>query len=121
MVFSLSLAFSVCICSVYTCSFRYVYMFVCVEAHVCGGQRLTLGIYRYDSPSYFLRHYLSLILEFINWARQLANGLQGTACLCPLSAGTTARCHHSWFSDLDTGNPNLGPHVCVAGALLAGP
>lgn len=25
------------------------------------------------------------------------------------------------FFDLDTGNPNLGPHICVAGALLAGP
>lgn len=73
-----------------TCHLFFLFLCMCgtclwvcsfVFEHVCGVEKLTLGITLGSSPSSFLRHGLLLIMEFTNHVDELASRLQEFSCL----------------------------------------
>lgn len=70
-------------CLLFTCTscvlHVYAYMHVC--AHICGGQRSTLGVIFSGHPSYFLSQDFSRNLEFANKARLVGQGNSRVPCL----------------------------------------
>lgn len=73
------------------CMHRYVRVQVCDYTE--RGQKLTLRVFLYCIPFYFLRQDLSLNLGLLIKPGWLASELQGSACLCLPITGITGVCN----------------------------
>lgn len=82
-----------------------------VYMHASGGQRSTLSIFLYCSPSYFFETRSLIELEIINTTR-LANKPQDSSCFCFPSEKIRDTSHLAFAKG--TGNLNTGPHAYMA-------
>lgn len=77
--------------------FLHVSRCVCVSPNMCGGQRTSLGVIHWVSPT-FLRQVLSWTLNSPS-----SLGWLGTLFSCLPGAGITSVCSHTWLFCVDSG------------------